>query len=156
MSTVSSVSSTSSTDSSEDVSTALSTQLLDSEDFYNLLVAEVTNQDPLDPVSNQELTLQLMQLQNTSAMSEVTDSMESMVASAEELNENLLSAFSSLQSLSSLSSATSMIGKDITYKLDDSTGEVSGTVDSIKINDGTAYLMIDDTEVALDNVLTIS
>ena len=155
MSTVSSVTSAS-TDTSNDSTSALSTQLLDSEDFYNLLVAEVTNQDPLDPVSNQELTLQLMQLQNTSAMSEVTDSMESMVASSEELNENLLSAFSSLQSLSSLSSATSMIGKDITYKLDDSTGEVSGTVDSIKINDGTAYLMIDDTEVALDNVLTIS
>lgn len=155
MSTVSSVNSVS-TDTSNDSTSALSTQLLDSEDFYNLLVAEVTNQDPLDPVSNQDLTLQLMQLQNTSAMSDVTDSIGELVTSTEALNENLLSSFGSLQSLSALSSATSMIGKDITYTLDDSTEELSGSVDSIKINDGTAYLVIDDTEVALDNVLTIS
>ena len=152
MSTVSSVTST---DTSND-STSTSTQLLDTEDFYNLLVAEITNQDPLDPVSNQELTLQLMQLQNTSAMSDVTESIGELVTSTEALNENLLSSFSSLQSLSELSSATSMIGKDITYTLDDSTEELSGNVDSIKINDGTAYLVVDDTEVALDNVLTIS
>ena len=153
MSTVSSVTST---DTSNDSTSTLSTQLLDSEDFYNLLVAEVTNQDPLDPVSNQDLTLQLMQLQNTSAMSDVTESIGELVTSTEALNENLLSSFSSLQSLSELSSATSMIGKDITYTLDDSTEELSGNVDSIKINDGTAYLVVDDTEVALDNVLTIS
>lgn len=155
MSTVSSVSSTS-TDTSSDTTTAMSTQLLDAEDFYNLLVAEVTNQDPLDPVSNQDLTLQLMQLQNTSAMSEVTDSIGGLVDSTTELNDNLLSSFSSMQALSVLGNSTSLIGRDITYTSDDSTTELSGSVDSVKISDGVVYLTVDDTDITLDNVLTIN
>lgn len=150
MSTVSSITSTDSTSSSSDLSSVAMT----SEDFYKLLIAEVNNQDPTEPMSNQELTQQLMQMQNTAALSDVCDSLSSLVESNESLNETFSNYLSSMNGLSTLSSATSMIGKTVSYTNSEGT-ELSGEVDQVKVDDGNIYLVIGGSNVLLDDVTSI-
>jgi len=135
MSTVSSVSSTSSTTSTDSTST---TNGLTSDDFYTLLVAEIQNQDPTEPVNNTDLVLQLTQL--------------SAAQSTMEMNENMATYISN----SALATATSMIGGTVTYTDSDSNTQ-TGVVSSVEKNDSTYDLVLSDgTSVALSDVRTVA
>jgi len=127
-----------------------------SDDFYELLVAEVTNQDPMDPVSNQDLVLQLMQLGNTSSLSDVSESLQELSDSTTEMYEEYENLLSSLSTYSSLGSASAMIGKTITYTDDESGEELSGTVSQVNVKDGSTYLSVGSDDVLLTAVTSIS
>ena len=123
---------------------ALPSQPLDKEAFMGLLVAQLQNQDPLDPASNQELSAQLAQF--------------SSLEQLENLNENLMTMVLLQQSnalLSQLTEGSALIGHSVTW-LDPTTGEGgTGVVSSVKVTDGVAFLKIGDDDVALIDVTEV-
>jgi flagellar basal-body rod modification protein FlgD len=53
---------------------------LGGEDFFKLLITQLTNQDPLEPTSNQELLNQIASIREIELSSTLTDSLESLTA----------------------------------------------------------------------------
>ena len=98
-----------------------------------ILLAEMSNQDPMNPVGNQEFLSQMAQLQTLEATSALTESIETLVA------------------LQRLSSAGALIGKQAR-----GTGgngqEVTGTVEKINVNGSDISVTIDGTEIGLDRI----
>lgn len=119
-------------------------QQLDRGAFMQLLVTQLENQDPLDPVANEQFVAQLAQF--------------SSLEQLEGLNQNIIAMIALNQSnalLSQLTQSSALIGKEVSWE-DQSTGVVqTGAVDSVKIVDGLAVLRIGDQDVPLALVTQI-
>jgi flagellar basal-body rod modification protein FlgD len=133
MSTVSTVSASSS--SATTAASAMDTSL-DKEAFLKLLVTQLQNQDPLDPMDNQEYLAQLAQF-----------------SSLEQLT-NISQVLDTVSGNSTFSGALNMTGKWIEYT--DSDGNTqTGQVDGVSLGNGNVTLMVGDTLVDLDHVLSV-
>lgn len=84
------------------------------EQFLELLVAQMENQDPLKPVENGEFLTQIAQFSTASGVGELQESFESLASS---LQRN------------QLSTASSMLGRDILYQADSAVLADSGAID---------------------------
>ncbi|WP_128927525.1 flagellar hook assembly protein FlgD [Bradyrhizobium guangxiense] len=118
--------------------TTTSSNSVDYNTFLQLLVAEMKNQDPTNPMDTSQYMSQFAQL--------------STVEQAMQTNSKL----DALLSSQSLSQANSLIGKTVSFT--DSTGaSFSGKVVSVAINsDGSIATLQDGTKVAVGPGLTIS
>ena len=92
--------------------------------YMNLLVTQLKNQNPLEPLDNNQMTAQLAQFSQL-------EQLESVNGKLETAN----SAFSDVMSIVNLNYANSLIGREVTFFAED---EVSGdtvtkvgTVDSV-------------------------
>lgn len=106
---------------------------LGKEEFLQLLVCQLENQDPLNPQSDTEFISQLAQF---SALEQMT---------------NLNTAFAN-------SSAYSLVGKQVIVKPTDAAGntsEVRGTVDFVEIRNGDAYLSINGNSYSVDDLAKV-
>lgn len=113
MSSVSGVgSSNSATDSSGTTGNDLSSVSLD--DFLQLMIKELQNQDPLNPSDNSAMLQQLTQIRQMGATNQLSSTLSNFAVS------------------SGLSTASSLIGKEI-KALDDNAKDVSGVVDKVSI-----------------------
>lgn len=113
--------------------------------FMKLLVTQLKNQDPLAPTDNQEFIAQLAQF----------SSLEEM----EQLNDNIVGLAVLQQSnalMSQLTDSSALIGKTVVYDDPNGEGQLTGTVDSVKIQDGGAMLNIDGQDVPLVNVTEVT
>jgi len=125
-------------------STLLKNDQVSSNEFLQLLVTQLKNQDPLDPLSSEEFMGQLAQFQS---LSELMD-----------LNKNSSSMLLSQQ----ITEGASLIGKQVTG-IDSYWGYVEGTVDKIFIDGNSVYLDVNGvylkvnevTEVAGDDSLNV-
>ena len=136
---VTSATDTTGTESSATSSTkTTSTSTVDYNTFLQLLVAEMKNQDPTNPMDTAQYMSQFAQL--------------STVEQAMQTNAKL----DALLSSQSLSQADGLIGKTVSFT--DSTGaSFSGKVVSISINsDGSIATLENGTKVAVGPGLTIS
>lgn len=113
---------------------------LDIDQFLQLMITELTNQDPLNPMDNTQLVQQIGEIRQISATTQ--------------LSETLLS----VQAGQSLTTASSLIGKHVTA-LTDTNQNVSGVVDKVTVDvdpkdkDIRTYSVhIGDQSVALKNV----
>ena len=106
---------------------------LDMDQFLKLMITELQNQDPLNPLENAEILQQISQIREIGATGRLTETLESVL-----LGQNL-------------TSATSMIGKTVKAMSDDAK-EVSGLVDRVTVTDGEPRLHIGDKAVRLKNV----
>ncbi|RQH06819.1 flagellar hook assembly protein FlgD [Bradyrhizobium sp. RP6] len=124
--------------SSTDSSSATSSNTVDYNTFLQLLIAEMKNQDPTNPMDTSQYMSQFAQL--------------STVEQAMQTNSKL----DALLSSQSLSQANGLIGKTVSFT--DSTGaSFSGKVVSVSINsDGSIATLADGTKVAVGPGLTIS
>lgn len=102
---------------------------LGKDDFLKLLITQLGNQDPLNPMNDTEFISQMAQF---SALEQMT---------------NLNSSMTTTQ-------AASMIGKQITWAEDGE--EVSGKVTAIRILDGKPNLQIGDKSVELSKVMSVT
>ncbi len=104
---------------------------LGKDDFLNLLVTQLKYQDPLSPMENQEFIAQMAQF----------SSLEQM--------QNMNTTISN-------SAAFALVGKEITAIIaNDETGayeEITGTVDSVRLANGQAYAVVDETDVPVDDI----
>lgn len=112
--------------------------------FLSLLVQQMRNQDPLAPTDNQQFIAQLAQFSSLEQMQQV--------------NDNLLGLAVLQQSnalMSQLTQSSALIGKDVRF-VDPVTNETeTGTVSTVKIEDGLAILNIGGRDVPLGNVTEV-
>jgi len=117
--------------------TSKSSSSLTSDAFMSLLLTQMKNQNPMEPMNDTEMISQMSQLSSLQELQKVSSSMTSM------------------EYLSQMLSASDMIGKTVTYKNSD--GEtVSGAVSSISLEDSEVYVTVGEETVAMDSLLTVA
>ena len=87
------------------------------DDFLDLMIAELQNQDPLNPLENDELIAQISQIREVGATEDLTNTLNAVL-----LGQNI-------------SSATNLIGADV-VALDETGERVTGNVQVVTIVDG--------------------
>jgi len=126
---------TASSDSLSGTSSSSSNSVVDSDTFLTLLVAEMQNQDPLEPTSNTEWVSQYATFTQVEQMSEMADSMD-------------------------LVRANSLIGKEVIMKVtSESTGETSyvrGPVDYVLVENDKPLLVINENKYSLSDLDTVA
>ena len=110
-------------------------------DFLNLLVTQLKNQDPMEPMDSENMSAQLAQFSELQQL-------EEMNGSFGQLLESIQRGY-----------ASSLIGKDVSFNADGadgSTEEQSGAVEEIIMQaDGDIDLIIGDQTVSLADVLSV-
>ncbi len=110
-------------------------------DYMKLLVTQLQNQNPLEPMDNKDMSAQLAQF--------------SQLQQTENLNTSFGKVLESVQR----SYASSLIGKEVSFKVQGTDGTVetkTGDVDEVIVGaDGNLLLMIDDQQVTLSDVTAI-
>jgi flagellar basal-body rod modification protein FlgD len=109
---------------------------VDMDEFLKLLITELQNQDPLDPMENYEILQQLSQIREIESNTRLTETLEAV-----RLGQ-------------SLTTASSMIGRLIVALTDDAE-QVRGRVDRVSIVDGEPKLNLGDHVVDMKNVSEI-
>jgi flagellar basal-body rod modification protein FlgD len=107
------------------------------DDFTKMLVTELQNQDPTQPMSNTDLMNQVSQIQ------------------AIESNQQLTTTLASVALGQSIASAGNLIGRSVSG-LDSQGNQVSGTVSSASIANGSAVLNVGKSTIPLNNVTQIA
>ena len=115
------------------------------EAFMELLVQQLKNQDPMSPMDNDKFIAQLTQLSELEGIQNLN---ENMVGLAMLQQGNAL--------MSQLTQSSALIGKDVTYFSPETGEEQTGSVDSVKIEEGVAVLNIDGFDVPLGSVMEIT
>lgn len=101
-------------------------------EFLTLLTIQLQNQDPIDPVKQEEFIGQLSQF--------------SMLEGVETLN----ASFESMLRLQEISQGLDLVGKHVDY-LDVESGEIAtGRIDELFVDQGIVNLMIDGNPISVD------
>jgi len=110
-------------------------------DYMKLLVTQLRNQNPLEPMDNKDMSAQLAQFSQL------------------QQTENLNTSFSKVLESVQRSYASSLIGKEVSFQGQTADGTLqmqTGEVDEVVIGtDGTLLLMVDDQQVKLADVTSI-
>lgn len=117
--------------------TANALSSLDVNGFLKLMIAELQNQDPTNPLDNTQMLNQLSQLTS--------------IESTTRLNETL----DSVAQGQNLASASALIGRTI-GGLDDNNKQVQGVVSKASLVDGKVKLKVGDSIVSLNNISDIA
>lgn len=118
--------------------TGLLSSQINSQEFYNLLLTELQNQDPFEPMQHSELLAQLAQF--------------SMLEQTECLSLGMWE----MASLQRLSDGCSLIGYEIEY-IDPATGEsVTGIVSSVRREAGGVFAEVGEDRIPLDWIVRVS
>ena len=110
-----------------------SDESLNMDDFLNLLVAQMTNQDVMNPMENTEFISQMAQFSSLQAMTDLSD-------------------------ISTQGQVTSLIGKNVVVASYNSKGEMEvqeGLVQRVTIFGGETKLYVNDNEYDYSNVMEI-
>ncbi len=134
METSATSSSTSSSATSSSTTDAFADLSMDT--FLNLLVTELQNQDPLDPMDNSEILQQVTQISEIDSTQHLTETLESVL-----MGQNLVTA-------------SNLIGQTVAALSSDA-AQITGEVDRVTLEDGVATLHIGEHTVALENVSEI-
>ena len=108
---------------------------LTSESFIKLLITQLQNQDPTEPVGNDELLSQLSAMRSLQSNIELSEALKSITTNQQ------------------LSTAATFIGQTVTGSVGDQSLE--GIVDRAFLRDGVAFVGIGGNEVPLNNVTSV-
>jgi len=98
------------------------------DDFMQLLIAQLRNQDPMKPMEDKEFISQLAQFSSLEAIEKMTSQMEELTGA------------------NMIVQAATLLGKQVTAKL--TTGEtVTGTVSQVKMVDGKPVAVVNGTDL---------
>lgn len=103
------------------------------EEFLKLLIAELQNQDPLNPMSNQEMLQQINSIREIESNTRLTESLQAL-----QLGQNM-------------ATASTMLGRVITGLSDNQT-TVTGWVQRVAMVDQEPKLYVNGEPVSLKNV----
>jgi flagellar basal-body rod modification protein FlgD len=110
---------------------------LDPNDFLKMLLTELQNQDPLNPMDDTEILQQVSQIK------------------AIESNQKLTDTLTSMSLWQNVSAANSLLQKTVTG-LTDAGASISGKVDSVSISDAGVKVNVGDQSVSLKNITKIT
>ena len=105
-------------------------------DFMMMLLAQLSNQNPLEPLSSSDMLSQFAQLNSVQELQSIQVSMN-QVASANQTGY-----------------AASLIGKDITANLDDGTS-LTGVVTGITMEANQIFVHVGDQKTQVSNIVEI-
>jgi flagellar basal-body rod modification protein FlgD len=105
-------------------------------DFIKMMVAELENQDPMNPMNNTEMLQQISQMRSITSNDRLTTSIESLTVGQ------------------ALSTASSLIGKTVTGT-NTLNQPVTGKVDKVTIENGEAKLYVGYSIISVGNVTSI-
>ena len=110
-------------------------------DYMKLLVTQLQNQNPLEPLDNNEMASQLAQFSQLQQLESMNSSFEKVLATAE------------------LTYANSLIGREVSFVSETETGTTditSGIVGEVHNDvDGQIVLVVGNNEVALEDVISV-
>ena len=107
--------------------------------FLQLLVTQLQNQDPLEPVKQEDFIGQLAQFSQLEGIENLNDSF----AAVAEANNSILKA-------TQLSQGSALIGREIQYSGD--AGDSIGIVDAVEFGGDTVSVVVDGTPVSVDRI----
>ena len=108
-------------------------QELDTQAFLKMMIAELQNQDPLNPMDNAKMLEQISQIRSITS------------------NDALTNSVNSLRMGQSMATAAGLLGKTV-IGLDVIGQEVVGVVDKVAFENGKPYLFVGQTIIELDNI----
>jgi flagellar basal-body rod modification protein FlgD len=109
---------------------------LGKDDFLKILMTQLQNQDPLNPMQDQDFISQMATFSSLEQMTNLNSSMDNFAKSTEQ---------------NQFMQASSMIGKTVTY-LDDQDNEMTGVVKSVLFKDGnTSFQLNDDNQTSINS-----
>jgi flagellar basal-body rod modification protein FlgD len=111
--------------------------MLSQQDFLNLLVTQMTAQDPLKPTDSQDLLSQMTQFSTLNA------------------NNTLQTQLANMQLSQEYTAAGSLLGKQVTLQLDSKT-TAQGTVTGIDASGSAPQIIVNGTSYTLDKVISIT
>ena len=110
-------------------------------DYMNLLITQLQNQNPLEPLDNNEMASQLAQFSQLQQLESMNESFAQVLATTE------------------LTYANSLIGKEVSFMLETETGATditSGIVEQVYNNvDGEIFLRVEDYMFGLENLISV-
>ena len=109
---------------------------LSQQEFFKVLTAQLTSQDPMKPMDSQDFLAQLVQLQSLQVTSDLSTN------------------FAGMLSQNAFTSAGSLLGKVVRGTVAGQ-GEVTGLVSGVSLQGGKAILLVGDAEMKLEDVAVI-
>lgn len=106
---------------------------IDTSQFLQMMLTEMQNQDPLNPMQTSQIMDELGQMQQITASNKLTSTLDGMALGQ------------------SLNNATSLLGRNIDG-IDDSGNPASGVVSKVSIANNTARIYVGSQVVSLNNV----
>jgi len=111
-------------------------QELGTGDFLKLIIAELQNQDPMNPTDTSDMLNQFNQIREIASNDKLSDTLASVL-----LGQNI-------------STASSLIGRLVEGMTEDNE-KIIGQVDAVTVKDGEPQLLVAGQNVSLNNVLQI-
>lgn len=105
--------------------------------FLSLLITQLRNQNPLEPLDNNQMTMQLAQMSQLEQLETMGTSFKSVLAATQDKY------------------AASLIGKDVTFGVAGQADPVTGTVSGVTFKDGAPLLAVGQYSVKLEEVQSI-
>lgn len=106
------------------------TSSLGKDDFLKILMTQLQNQDPLNPMKDQDFIAQMATFSSLEQMTNLNSSLNSFIKFAEQ---------------NQFMQASSMIGKTVTY-LDDQSNESTAVVKAVSFKDGSISFQLDNQD----------
>jgi flagellar basal-body rod modification protein FlgD len=113
-------------------------QTLSEQDFLNLLVTQMTSQDPLNPMTNQDMLSQMVQFSTLQS------------------NTAMQSLLAGMQNTQTFAEASSLIGKQVNLLLDSSGATTQGVVSAVDLSSGTPQIVVNGQSYNLSQVLAVA
>ena len=109
---------------------------MDSDQFMLLLLAELKNQNPLEPMNDKDMMAQMTQINSLQELKKINNGLETMAKSNQ------------------LTQAASLIGKTVEVAIDGKSNQ-SGEVTGVSLVQGQVMLWLKDTTVLLSSLITV-
>jgi len=103
-------------------------------DFMKLLVTQLQNQNPLEPLDNNEMASQLAQMSSLEQLENMSSTFRQVLANEERLQ------------------ALALIGKEVAFIPDGKTDAVTGRVESVTVTEEGVRVTVGEHTVALDSI----
>lgn len=130
------------------VDTSRQNNVMGKDDFLRLLIAQLQNQDPLNPMEDREFIAQMANFSSLEQMANLNKSMEGFIDTQNKMNVLSLQQY---------------LGSNLTwqhvYYVDEEpfVEQKNGTVESISMQDGKARLVMNDgTEIAVEQITKVN
>lgn len=120
------------------VESARQKNVLDMQDFLNLLIMQLKNQDPIEPVDNSEFLGQMAQFSNL------------------EMMNNMSNSLSDLTAVEKMVEARQLIGSQVDYVDEVTEATLSGVVTAVVTVGNSPMLVIDGSQVDPSTVVRVS
>lgn len=115
------------------------TATLDQDMFLHLLVTQMQNQDPLEPMENSDMLAQLAQFSSLEQMNHLNSSFEDLSGNIDQLN---------------FISASAMLGREV-VGIDDQGNAIEGVVDGVYMQGSVVYLSVNGDTLSMAGVVAV-